>query len=59
MPRGDVRALRTTIERLLRDEQEAERLGVNARRWVQAHADIAIYASSLAVEVGQTRNGRG
>lgn len=47
VPPGDAAALRAIIEELAHDEPQRRKLGADARRWAQAHADIAVYASSL------------
>lgn len=59
VPPADAAALRATIERLLGDPAEAERLGVNARRWAVEHADIAVYANRLGELVDEVRGSRG
>ena len=53
VPVSDAQALRAAIERLLGDVREAERLGSNGRQWVRTHADIELYARSLAHVVGR------
>jgi glycosyltransferase involved in cell wall biosynthesis len=45
---GDAPAMRTAIERLLADERARAELGAAARDWTVAHADVAVYAASLA-----------
>jgi glycosyltransferase involved in cell wall biosynthesis len=44
---GNARALRAAIERLLASEDDAGRLGANARRWAVVHADIETYAQLI------------
>ena len=44
VPPGDAAALRSAIERLLADPEEAARLGNRARRWAVEHADVEVYA---------------
>jgi glycosyltransferase involved in cell wall biosynthesis len=48
VPPGDVAAMRTAIGRLLADAALRERLATAARRWVEEHADIEVYAQRLA-----------
>lgn len=45
---GDAAALRATITELLGDQEQARRLGEVARRWVEEHADVTVYAERLA-----------
>jgi glycosyltransferase involved in cell wall biosynthesis len=52
---GDAGALRAAIERLLANEEEAGRLGANARRWTVAHADIETYAQHIGRVTVQVR----
>ena len=54
VPPGDVAALRQAIERLLRFEDLAMRLGQRARMWVSEHAEIAVYADHIASAVSAT-----
>lgn len=44
---GDADGMRAAIERLLADPAEAERLGTNARAWVEAHAGLDGYVRRL------------
>jgi glycosyltransferase involved in cell wall biosynthesis len=53
VPPGDTAALRTAIERLLRDTDERARLGANAQRWARMHADIGSYVKRLTPLVGR------
>lgn len=48
VPPRDVPALRATIEELLGDPEECDRLGKAARRWAEGNADIKRYADDLA-----------
>lgn len=48
VPPGDAVALRATLERLLDDPAELERIGGNAREWVVAHAAVDRYAEQIA-----------
>jgi glycosyltransferase involved in cell wall biosynthesis len=48
VPPGDADALRQAIERLLADPAEAQRLGANGRRWVEARAGLDAYIAELA-----------
>jgi glycosyltransferase involved in cell wall biosynthesis len=47
VPPRDPTALRSVIERLLADADEAARLGAGGQRWVREHADIVGYADAL------------
>jgi glycosyltransferase involved in cell wall biosynthesis len=44
----DVAALRATILRLLDDPETTARIGAEARRYVEAEADVVVYARRLA-----------
>jgi glycosyltransferase involved in cell wall biosynthesis len=55
VPPGDIRALRTAIQRLLGDTQAARHLGVAGQRWVREHADIDAYAKRLGEVVAPLR----
>jgi glycosyltransferase involved in cell wall biosynthesis len=48
VPPGDVAALRSTIERLLGDEEATARIGAEARRFVVERSDVTRYAARLA-----------
>jgi glycosyltransferase involved in cell wall biosynthesis len=47
VPPGDPDALRSAIECLLGDPDEAGRLAANGRSWACAHADTRVYADRL------------
>ena len=54
VPPGDAAAMRSAILSLLDDAGRAARLGAAARRWVEQHADIEVYAHRLAdVVIGE------
>ena len=55
VPPNDAVALRAAVQRLLDDPFETERLGANARNWAVEHADIEVYARSLARVVDELR----
>lgn len=55
VPPGDASALRDAIERLLARPEEAERLGRQARRWVEEHASIDHYAATFGAIVRELR----
>lgn len=55
---GDPSSLRSAIERLLADPEEARRLGANARRWVVANADVDRYVDALARVVDELASER-
>jgi glycosyltransferase involved in cell wall biosynthesis len=48
---GDAVALRSVIDELIGDPEQAGRLGAAARSWAVEHADIGFYARRLADEV--------
>lgn len=56
VPTHDPQALRSAIQHLLDDDVEAERLGLQARGWVLANADVERYAHRLASEVKALRD---
>jgi glycosyltransferase involved in cell wall biosynthesis len=55
VPPGDVAALRQAVEELLADPDRRQRIGEAARRWVEEHADIDVYAQRLAAVVEELR----
>jgi glycosyltransferase involved in cell wall biosynthesis len=55
VPPGDPDALRSAIESLLDDEDEARRLGRAARAWAVEHAELDRYAEGIAAVVASLR----
>ncbi len=51
VPPGDVTAWRSAIIRLREDAPLRERLGVNARRWVEEHATLDLWADTIATSI--------
>lgn len=52
VPPADRLALRSVIDELLADPEQAARLGAAARSWAIHHADVEVYARRLADAVG-------
>ncbi len=55
VPVSDAPAMRTAIERALADPIATASVGDAARRWVQAHADVDLYAAAIAQIVLESR----
>ncbi len=51
VPPGDPRALRSAIERLLREPEEAARIGAEARRFIEREASTARFVERVAASV--------
>lgn len=58
VPPGDVGALRTAIERLLKHPEEAVRIGEAARRYVEAQAGLDLFVRRLVETIEEAHDAR-
>jgi glycosyltransferase involved in cell wall biosynthesis len=54
VPVGDVQALAAAIQRLIDEASTVERIGRQARSWVEAHADVDVYARTVKATIEVT-----
>lgn len=57
VPPGDPGAMRTAIERLLKDPEEAARLGANARRTIEERMSLELWAETIGRVTGLVAQG--
>jgi glycosyltransferase involved in cell wall biosynthesis len=55
VPPGDPAALRATIERLRNDRLQVERIGAEARRFIEREASLALFVSRIVETIQEAR----